>query len=70
MQGVEMNDVFYRYYKEKLVQNKDRAMLNRLVRAKHIRYIFRDGVAFAEATEIGRNLHPCPPPTVITIEQG
>jgi hypothetical protein len=61
-EGKKMRDIFYKYYHGRFIESlEDMEMLDRLLLARHIKYSFKDGRAFAEATDIAKRMHYCPP---------
>ena len=57
--GKKLERVFFEYYNLKKIELKDRESLDRLARAAHIEYVFEGGIAYARASQIGRELiHP------------
>ncbi|MCL2607546.1 MAG: hypothetical protein FWD92_03185 [Methanomassiliicoccaceae archaeon] len=61
-EGTKFRDTYIKYYNVKQVEGEDLAMLDRLVRAEHIKYSIREGKAYAEATEGSKKLHSIRPP--------
>ena len=55
--GERLNEVFFKYYLEKEIENLDKIMLDRLVRAGLIEYVLKEGKAYAQATSVGKGLH-------------
>jgi len=64
LDGKRMSAIFFKYYHGRTIEDpEDMEMLDKLVRAAHIEYSVRNGEPYAEATEIGRNLHYYPMPS-------
>ena len=66
LDGKRMNEVFFEYYHLKQIKdlNKDKEMLDKLVRAGYTEYILEGDKAYAQATVSGKRLHRPPSGTV------